>query len=144
MHRGHLLGIGKKRLCLRGPYHDRRDQIAGARRIVVEHAEDVVCVEAEPEFLLNLAQRCRDGVLAFLAAPARQRVLTFVGAQVAPAPRQHESRLARSVLALHQDYSNGSTLEATRRIECRRARERRAAARHQATEGLIERVEHSA
>jgi hypothetical protein len=37
-----------------------------------------------------------------------------VGAQVAPAPRQDESRLARSVIAFHEGDSHSGPLEAVR------------------------------
>ena len=75
-------------------------------------------------------------------APARQRVLSFVGAQVPPAPRQDESRLTQSVIALHQGDSDSGPLEAVR-IECRRTRERHKALGHQPAEACTERVDHS-
>ena len=143
MDRRHLLEIWKQLLRLLGPDHHWRDQIAGARRIVIEHAKDVVRAQAEPDLFLKLAQRCRVGGLTFLAAPARQRVLSFVGAQVAPAPRQHESRLTRSIVALYQGNRDGGPLEAVR-IECRYARERRTSPRHQRAEVLTKGIKHLA
>ena len=38
MHRGDLLRVGRQRRTARRPHHDRRDQIAGAGRIIVEQA----------------------------------------------------------------------------------------------------------
>ena len=65
-----------------------------------------------------------------------------MGAQVAPVFDQDESRLARSVIGLHEGDSDSGPLE-TVRIECRHARERRKALAHEAAEGRIERVDHS-
>src|SRR3984893_4689133 len=55
VHRGDLLRVRKQWPCLLGPDHHWRDQIARARRIVIEHTQDVVRTEAKPKLLLDLA-----------------------------------------------------------------------------------------
>src|SRR5262245_19974052 len=56
VHARDLRGIGNERPGSGRPEDDRSDHEAGARRIVVEDAEDGLLVEAKPQLLVQLAQ----------------------------------------------------------------------------------------
>ena len=91
--------MGDDRSARRRPHHDRRDQIAGAGRIIVEQAQHVALAELEAEFLVQFAQRRLRRRLAVVAAAARQRPLRAVGAQARGAPGQQQRRSAGRVSA---------------------------------------------
>ncbi len=45
-----LIGIRREERAALRPQHDRRDQISGTGRIIVEHAEHMLLVQGETEF----------------------------------------------------------------------------------------------
>src|SRR5262245_21012185 len=141
--RGDLIRVRAQYRIERRPHHHRRDQVAGAGRIVVERAEDIGGAELEPDLLAQLPQRRRGGGLALVDAPARQRVLALVLAQAAGALGQHESHLAGRLLRRNERDSDRGPLESERGIARRQAGERRASARNQSSKAVVEWIEHA-
>src|SRR6266700_3833320 len=105
------------------PHHDRRDEIAGARGIIVEQTQNIRFAEFKAEFLVQLAQRRRDLCLALVAAPARQCPLTAVSAQPRSAQGQQHSRSARRI-AGERDGDSGP-FQRKRGFTGRQSRKRR-------------------
>src|SRR5262245_1079600 len=81
VHARDLRGIRGERPGSGRPEDDRSDHEAGARRIVVEDAEDGLLVEAEPQLLMQLAQGRRVRALPRVDAAAGERPLPGVSAQ---------------------------------------------------------------
>ena len=59
-----LLRVEPQRRMMPAPHHHRRDEIARARRIVVERAENIARRQFEPDLFGEFAQRRRDRRLA--------------------------------------------------------------------------------
>ena len=97
VHGGDLLRVRHDGALGPRPHHDRRDQIAGTGRIIVEQAEHGVGPEIEAELLAQFAQRRLDLGLAGVAAPARQRPLRAMGAQARGAAGQQNGGFVRPV-----------------------------------------------
>ena len=117
----HLGGIGEQLDARRQPGDQRRDQVAGARRVVVEPAEKGLGRQREADFLERLAARGVERRLAPVDAPAGQGELPGVRAEVLGAPRQQQRRLAAPVVG--DDDAYRGALQAAR-VE-RRVREAR-------------------
>ena len=109
--RGDLLRIEPQRRMMPAPHHDRRDEIARARRIVVERAEDIVRRQLEPDLLGKFAQRCGNRRFARIDAPARHRPLSAMRAQAGDAAGEDQRGLARAVIAIDQRDRDGGVLE---------------------------------
>jgi hypothetical protein len=101
---GHLLGIRRERSgrFAARPHDDRRDDVTGARAVIVEHAEDGALLERKAELLVQLAQGRGFRRLAGVDAAARQRPLARVGAQPRRAPGEQEARAALVVGHEHE------------------------------------------
>ncbi|MDA9391486.1 hypothetical protein WN73_12665 [Bradyrhizobium sp. CCBAU 45394] len=67
--------------AISNPYDNGRDQIAGACRIIVEHAEHCITRKPQPELLLKFSPCRLDRRLAFVAASAGQSSLAAMRAQ---------------------------------------------------------------
>jgi hypothetical protein len=72
------------------PHHDRRDQVARARRIIVERAQHIVDRGEHAQLLVQLAQRGVPDGLAGIDPAARQCPLAAMGAQLGRALGQQE------------------------------------------------------
>ena len=88
---GDLGGVGLEPGRVAGPHHHRRDHEARARRVVVEQPDDGVRPDVQPELLVQLAPRRVLGRLPLVDAPARQRPLAGVVAQLAGPSRDQEA-----------------------------------------------------
>ncbi len=92
------------------PHHDRRNEITGTGRIVVEQTEDIAELKFKAKLLAEFAQRRLDRGLALVAASARQRPLTAMGPQARGAPGQQQRRCAGGLIRLDQRDGDGSPL----------------------------------
>jgi hypothetical protein len=103
------------------PHDHRRDQVAGARRIVVERPEDLGRVTLKPDLLGQFAQRGRGRRLAGIDAPARQRPLAAMRTQARDAAGKDERGFARAVRGVGERDRDGGVLQ----VACGRARRAR-------------------
>jgi hypothetical protein len=76
---------------------------------------------------VKLAQACLHRGLAFIAAPARQRPLTAMGAQAGRAQRQQQGRTARAVIGFDKGDGDRGPLQRGRRFGGGQPCKRRAA-----------------
>jgi hypothetical protein len=138
MHRGDLLRVGRDRRTRRRPYHDRRDEIAGTGRIIVEQTQHILRPNFEAEFLLEFAPRRLDRYLALVAAPAGQRPLTAVDAQGRRAQRQQQRRSISGIAGLDQCDGDRGPLQRRRRLAFRQPRKAGAGACNIPPGGIVE------
>ena len=79
------------------PHHDRRDDVAGARRVVVEQTEHGVRADQDTQLLVELAQRRVDHRLALVDATTGKRPLRGVAVEPCGPPAQQERGPAADV-----------------------------------------------
>ena len=116
-------GFGEIAAPVLDPHHDRRDQIAGAGRVIVEQAQHIALAELEAEFFMKLAQRRLRLGFAGVAAPARQRPLRANGRAGSPRAGSAGTPCPRRIAFGERDGDRGP-LQRGRRLAGRRARER--------------------
>ncbi len=91
---GHLFGPEDELGGGRAPHHHRRHPVAGPREVVVEAADDVALVAAQPDLLVHLAQRAGEGAFVGVEAATGKSHLTGMGPQTAGAAGDEQAGLA--------------------------------------------------
>ena len=122
MHGGDLRRVRRKRGARAHPDHDRRNQIAGPGRVIVEQAQHVALAEVQAEFFMEFAQRRLGLGFVRVAAPARQGPLGRMGAQAGRAPGQ-EKRRPRAGFPFDKCHDDRRTLQRRPGLGGRGARE---------------------
>jgi hypothetical protein len=104
-----LVGVRPHVAAPTGPQHDRRDDVAGPRLVVVEQPQHGIRPEHHAELLVELAAGRVDSVLAGVEPAAGERPLRRVAVEARRAPAQQEGGAATDV-----DHPPVEALGATR------------------------------